>query len=249
MSWLDPVRAALDAVVEPRPVFFRDDDAGWADDRLFALLDLFLPHEIAVDVAVIPSELTDTLARRLRQRALGGSARLHQHGYAHVNHEVSGRKYEFGHARGRSDWETDVIRGQALMTDALGDLVEPVFTPPWNRCQPGLGEILLRHGFDVLSCDVTATAQAATGLTEVPVRVDWFGHRKGVRWSRPELADRIATCVMAGGSVGVMLHHAITDETERAGIRDLLALVAAHPGARTTTIREVALRQGVCDVH
>ena len=32
-------RDALDAARAPVPVFFRDDDAGWGDARLLALLD------------------------------------------------------------------------------------------------------------------------------------------------------------------------------------------------------------------
>ena len=40
-SWLQPVEAALDAAPAPVPVFFRDDDAGWGDERLLALLDAF----------------------------------------------------------------------------------------------------------------------------------------------------------------------------------------------------------------
>ena len=40
-DWLDPLRRALDASPAPATFFFRDDDVGWSDDRLFSLLDLF----------------------------------------------------------------------------------------------------------------------------------------------------------------------------------------------------------------
>jgi hypothetical protein len=53
VHWLDPVTAALDAAPAPVDVFFRDDDAGWATDRLLALLDRFAPHELPLDLAVI----------------------------------------------------------------------------------------------------------------------------------------------------------------------------------------------------
>ena len=100
----------LDALARSRPgrsstrrpapvdVFFRDDDAGWRDDRLLALLDLFAEHALPLDVAVIPAALGEPVAAELRGRA-GARLGLHQHGFAHANHEPDGRKHEFGPSR------------------------------------------------------------------------------------------------------------------------------------------------------
>ena len=76
----------------------------------------------------------------------------------------------------------------------------------------------------MLSRDVTAAPIDSYGLVEVPVTVDWFGHRKGVRWTELELAGRIAADVAGGGPVGVMLHHAVTDDEELAAIAELLKI-------------------------
>ena len=57
-GWLDPLRAALDAREEPVTFFFRDDDAGWDDPALEALLDVFEPHGLPLDVAAIPLAAT-----------------------------------------------------------------------------------------------------------------------------------------------------------------------------------------------
>ena len=43
-GWLDPLRSVLDASDEQVRFFFRDDDAGWDDDALERLLDVFEPH-------------------------------------------------------------------------------------------------------------------------------------------------------------------------------------------------------------
>lgn len=242
-GWLAPVAAALDGAERPVPVFFRDDDAGWGDDRLVALLDRFDAAGLPVDVAVIPAALTPALARELAARAAAGGARLHQHGFAHVNHEPAGRKCEFGEARCEADQAADVAAGRRLLLDALGDLVDPVFTPPWNRCTPATAAALAGQGFEVLSRDDGARRFGRPGLAEVPVTVDWFGHRKGVRWDRDELARRLAAAVAAGGPVGVMLHHAVTDDAEREAVADLLAVVAAAAAAgtaRPATIAELA---------
>ena len=238
MSWLDPVRRALDE--GPRTVFFRDDDAGWGDERLWELLDLFDRRSLPVDLAVIPAELNPALTAELTVRARAGSVHLHQHGFAHVNHEPTGRKCEFGPARSYEDQAADIARGAAILGDAFAELVEPVFTPPWNRCTVVTADVLADTGFAVLSRDSTATPLPDARILEVPITVDWFGSRKGVRWTPYELADRLASAVRTGGPVGIMLHHAVTDDAEHEDVDALLALVADHPHAALTRITAVA---------
>jgi peptidoglycan/xylan/chitin deacetylase (PgdA/CDA1 family) len=240
VSWLDPVRAALDDADAPYEFFFRDDDAGWDDEALGAVLDLFEARSLPVDVAVIPAELTSPLARSLAARAAGGVVRLHQHGLAHVNHEPAGRKCEFGLSRDLGAQLADISAGRDLLLDAFGDLVDPVFTPPWNRCSADTGAAVRAAGLRVLSRDTSAGRLDRADLAEVPVTVDWFAHRKGTRLSKDELSERIAAGVVAGGPVGVMLHHAVTDASEREAIDDLLALVAHHPAAAATNILALA---------
>src|SRR5918912_1563742 len=111
-DWLDPVRDALDAAAGPVEVFFRDDDAGWSDGRLLDLLDAFADRCVVLDLAVIPAALEPWLAGELRDRADLGEVRLHQHGYAHVNHEPAGRKCEFGPSRGRAAQAGDIAAGR-----------------------------------------------------------------------------------------------------------------------------------------
>src|SRR4051812_14387265 len=59
---------SLDAVASPVEVFFRDDDAGWGDDRLLRLVALFERHALPLDLAAIPAELSAELAAELRIR-------------------------------------------------------------------------------------------------------------------------------------------------------------------------------------
>lgn len=240
-SWLDPVHQALDGLDRPVDVFFRDDDVGWGDDRLWPLLDRFAEHALPVDLAVIPAELTEELAGELHARAAcsPGPLGFHQHGYAHVNHELEGRKYEFGPSRPRRLQQADIAAGRRRITDLL-DPVDPIFTPPWNRCTQDTGQALAELGFAVLSREGRATPLAVPGLVELPITVDWFAHRKGVRLSRPEFGDLVAGAVTAGRPVGVMFHHAIMDADERAAAGQLLALVADHPMASPGPMRALA---------
>ena len=242
MSWLDPVRRALDE--GPRTVFFRDDDAGWGDERLWELLDLFDRRSLPVDLAVIPAALNPALTAELTVRAHAGGVHLHQHGFAHVNHEPTGRKCEFGPARSYEDQAADIARGAAILGDAFAELVEPVFTPPWNRCTAVTADVLADTGFAVLSRDSTATPLPDARILEVPITVDWFGSRKGVRWTPYELADRLASAVRTGGPVGIMLHHAVTDDGEFAALGALLALLTTHPSTRAVPLAALAAVPG-----
>jgi peptidoglycan/xylan/chitin deacetylase (PgdA/CDA1 family) len=241
MSWLDAVRRALDERPDPCLVFFRDDDAGRDDGRLAAMLDRFEAHRVGVDVAVIPALVRRSLASAFQGRMDAGGVRLHQHGLAHVNHESTGRKHEFGPSRDQTRQSADVATGRRILLDWFGErALDPVFTPPWNRCTPATGRALLANGLRVLSRDHTAPPLGLPGLAEVPVTVDWFGHRKGVRFTPVELAAELADQVRGGDPIGVMLHHAVTDADELARVDELLALAAQHPAVRVASIGELA---------
>ena len=236
-SWLDPVRAALDASVEPVECFFRDDDAGRDDDGLCRLLDRSRANGVHIDVAVIPVELGARLAKLLRDQAASGLVHLHQHGFRHVNHEHNGRKYEFGPSRSHDQQLADIAEGRALMDDQLQPYVDPIFTPPWNRCTEDTAAALVNLGFRVLSCDKTAESFNRDDLVEVPVTVDWFATNKGEALTRDQIGQKIAQQVTeASRRVGVMLHHAVTDLDNLAMVDELLALVAGHPMAKSTSI-------------
>jgi hypothetical protein len=213
VRWLDPVAAALDSAAEPVPVFFRDDDAGWADGRLLALLDRFAARGLTLDVAAIPAALGDGIARELVARGVP----VHQHGLAHVNHEPDGRKHEFGPSRSRAAQRRDIEAGRALLTERVDGAVEPIFTPPWNRCTRDTALCLAELGFELLSRE--SRAEPFGVLPELSVSLDF------VRLAPDELPARFAA---ATPPIGVMFHHAEMDDAAMARADELLALLAAH---------------------
>jgi hypothetical protein len=224
VRWLDPVVAALDAAPAPVPWFFRDDDVGWRTDRVRVLVDRFERHGVPLDLAVIPHALRPGLARELRRRAGDGLA-VHQHGLAHVNHEPEGRKQEFGPSRSREAQRRDIEAGRRMLADRLGDILQPIFTPPWNRCTAATGACLAELGFSVLSREARAEPLGVPGLRELPVRVDW------VRLEVVALVARLVAAVGSGEPVGVMFHHAEMDDDAMDRTGELLALVAGHERA------------------
>jgi peptidoglycan/xylan/chitin deacetylase (PgdA/CDA1 family) len=241
-AWLDPLRRALDEAPHPVPVFFRDDDAGWADDALRALMDRFARAGVPLDVAVIPGALTRRLTAELvsRVESGGGLVALHQHGWAHANHEPQGRRCEFGPARSADDQRADLARGLAVMRAAFGPDDAPLFVPPWNRCTATTATVLAELGFAVLCRDVTATELPGSPLPELPVTADWFARRRGVRVDRDGRGDLLAAAARDGRPLGVMLHHAVTTDDDLDDLDDLLRLVAASPAVALRTMADVA---------
>ena len=231
-DWLAPLRETLDRVPSERLFFFRVDDAGWCDEGLRRLLDEFAEARIPVDVAVIPAALGRDLARELIARSRIQTLGLHQHGFAHTNHEPDGRKCEFGRRRELEDQRRDLEEGRDRLRDALGNACDPIFTPPWNRCSPETAVLLSDLGFRMLSRDETAGRVDSPPLIELPITVDWFAHRKGVRLTRNELGEKIAESASLERPTGIMLHHAVMDGDDREGVRALLRLVGDHPRAR-----------------
>jgi hypothetical protein len=237
VHWLDPVHAALDDAGATVDMFFRDDDGGWGSDRLLTLLDLFEDNALPLDLAVIPAALDRRLAEELSARAWPG---LHQHGFAHRNHEPDGRKHEFGPSRTRVEQRRDIERGAARLGELLGDRLQPIFTPPWNRCTADTGRCLVELGFRVLSRESRAAPLGLAGLCELPIRVDWFAHRHGVRLSPSEIGARIGDEIREGGPVGLMFHHAVMDAADFNRAGELLALLAGHRRARAGSILELS---------
>jgi peptidoglycan/xylan/chitin deacetylase (PgdA/CDA1 family) len=228
---LEPLAEALDAAPAPCTFFFRDDDAGWANDRLFALLDLFAAYAVPIDIAVIPAALDPEFATRLRGRreTEPGLLAFHQHGYAHANHEPAGRSCEFGPSRSAAAQRRDIAAGAQRLRRLLGE-TPPIFTPPWNRCTETTGRCLLELGFQVLARDATAAVLGVPELDEIHVSVDWARPVTG-----EAIADRCRT-----GPTGVMLHHALIGSEERRRLERLLTLLAAHENAHCVLLEDVA---------
>ena len=240
-GWLEPLHAALDARSAPVWFFFRDDDAGWDDTALEALLDVFEPHGLPLDVAAIPLAATSRTVEVITARQTSGrnDLRVHQHGLAHVNHEPVGRKCEFGVSRSRDQQLDDIASGRDVLRALFGD-VPAVFTPPWNRCAPWTGEVLHDLGFAVLSRDLSAGRAAVPGLAELPVTVDWFAKRKKVPLDRNGRGELLAEMAGGPGPVGLMLHHQVMSAQDRTDVGELLTLVDAHPEASAAHLDRLA---------
>ncbi len=245
-DWLRPVRQALARRTSPIELFVRDDDVGWAQGRLFELLDLFETHALPIDLAVIPQALDQRLADDLIERALRSAGRIgvHQHGYSHRNHESVGRKCEFGPSRPQDLQYADIAAGRERLVSHLGELAEPCFTPPWNRCTQATVDALHRLGFLRLSRDTTASALERRGLDEVPVSLDWLKQRAGVLLAKGDLACDLAEQLGGTGPIGIMLHHERMDGVQRRRLAELLTCLRRSGQVRFVNLRQLPGHRG-----
>lgn len=240
-DWLAPLVRRLDKAGRPVAVFFRNDDVGWADDDIVPLLDLFAARALPLDLSVIPAALTDATAQMLADRCTASEGRLraHQHGWRHANHEAAGRKCEFGAARAPDEQAADLKAGQERLRAMLGPFVDPIFTPPWNRCTQATADVLAAGPYRVLSRDVGAAPLDTRAVTELPVAVDWdkaLGMADGVA----ALGRAVADAVGGGCPTGIMLHHAVMDAESRDALGALLDLLAGHENARCLSMMDCA---------
>jgi hypothetical protein len=225
-AWLDPVRVSLAERGSPICLFIRDDDAGWNDDRLFRLLEIVNQHEAPMDIAAIPTAVSAPLGRALRHQLDRSDGRIavHQHGFAHTNHELAGRKSEFGPARSCAQQREDISSGRLRLQDALGRPLPGIFTPPWNRCTETTARCLAELGFEMLSCDHSAATFGIKELVEQPVHLDWSG-RHGVKNGAAAWGETIAAHLRrAGPRVGLLLHHAVLNDDDCRMLAELLTI-------------------------
>lgn len=239
-NWLDAVRDVLDNAVKPVRVFFRDDDAGWSNDRLYALLDEFAQSGMPIDLAVIPEALDQMLIDGLlfRHRQAQHLIGLHQHGYNHSNHEPIGRKCEFGISRTKNQQKDDIAKGQKLLREAFGKALDPIFTPPWNRCTQDTVGCLEDLDFRLLSRDATAAGLESSTLKQMPVHIDWSRIIKMSPDPLHELGQAIAGNLGNNDLAGIMLHHADMDEENLKPLAELLTVFVGRSNVHGLLLRD-----------
>ena len=250
---LTPVLRALDARRAPLTMFLRDDDAGWETPRLMALIDVTQAAGAAIDLAVIPQATGEALAETLCARidAAPGSIGVHQHGFAHLNHETLGRRCEFGSARSVSMQRHDLRQGRTRLRTLFGHRLDDFFTPPWNRCSAATPAVLAELGFKVLSRDRTALPQGL--LPELNVTLDWCKHSRddgrdlGPVWRT--LADAVQLHADVDAPLGLMLHHGPMTAADLDGLRGFLLALQDHGGVRWQAMRDLVPQRSLAGAH
>jgi predicted deacetylase len=223
-------------------LFFRDDDVDDDEAALRSLLDIFLSHEVPVNLEIIPGCLTDSsiaLLRRYRD-SRPDLFELNQHGWRHINHEVEGRKCEFGPSRSFEEQLADIANGKKVLEEAFGEAFSPVFTPPWNRCTTDTYRALDQLGFRALSKKKGKEELTGYSFRELSVTLDLYQWKNGATMRPAEQFISELDSQMGGlDRVGVMLHHKVMDESAFELLERLLHELRSHPFVRFHTFQSL----------
>ncbi len=172
------------------------------------MISLFVKYRVPLCLAVVPAWLTKSRLHSLQQTT--GKSSLfcwHQHGWIHKNHEISGKKQEFGESRSASNLHHDLLRGKMRLSRILGDDFYPVFTPPWNRCGQTTLHILKKLEFRAISRSSGAIPPVSNIFPDIQVNVDLHTRKeKDPQSSVDQLLLELQSSLLSGTS-GIMLHH------------------------------------------
>jgi hypothetical protein len=123
------------------------------------------------------------------------------------------------------------MMGRERMASML-DKVDPVFTPPWNRCLPETVARLTQIGFAAYSADHIVDGD---GPAMLPVRLDW---ERALR--EHNLVEALAALLSTPRlQAGIMLHH-VGMQAEGLDLLDqLLAVINQHPNIACVPMRQL----------
>lgn len=245
MTGWDALRQELDLwhrTGVPARLWWRDDDARAATVELDHLLTV--AQDLPLALAVIPVGLDPSLIARVQGM---NRVSILPHGYAHTNHEPADRKKaEFGAGRDITQAVSELRRSLALLQDAFGDQVFPLFVPPWNRIAPKIADCVADAGLKGVSTFTDRSPnRRVPGLNTHVDILDWKAKKKigHARFLGEEavLADlvgalarrRIATPDTDGTeAVGLLTHHLEHDQDSWDFLATLVRFIQDHPGVR-----------------
>jgi len=225
--------------------WLRDDDAILPTAALDQLLDVTARHQAPVTLAVIPAGTGVPLADRLSQAS---HAAVAVHGWAHVNHASQGEKKQElgGPARPAETVLAELEAGFGRLVDLFGVRFVPLLVPPWNRIDMDLLPFLDDIGFTALSVYGAEKPSPIRMLnTHVDV-MDWHGTRGGRDHAVlvGETVARLQRIFADGGTVGVLTHHLVHDETVWDFLDGLFSATCGHPACRWASVKDILADSG-----
>lgn len=234
--WHEPfpdLDASLDKVFVAAPrslrLFFRADDVAIPSGNFSRMINLFRKYETPLEMAVVPAWLrTDHAQALLHECPEAGLFRLHQHGWRHVTHQLTGKKGEFGTDRSRAVKRADLQKGRDKLLRLLGDRFEQRFTPPWNRFDAQTATLLGDLGYESVSRSSGEDRKVPLPdmLPDFPINVDLHTRNEATpAASRQALLEEMAE-ELATGHCGIMLHHQRMNDNAFAFLDGLLHAVA-----------------------
>lgn len=223
-------------------IFFRADDVAVPSKKLSRLMELFTFYRVPLSLPVVPAWLTGPRWKHLKK--MGQKTPdlwcWHQHGWRHVNHEMKGKKQEFGPSNPPSQVRLDIVRGRSRLETLMGKSFYPVFTPPWNRCNRNTLELLKKLGYHAVSRSYNSQPPSPKGLPDFQVNVDLHTRKEKdplTGWDNLFSEFRQA---MVNGLCGVMIHHQRMNDAAFDFLEFFLKKIVKQKGLFTVHFKDMA---------
>ncbi len=211
-------------------IFFRADDVAAPGKKLAKLMDIFQRRRVPLCLAMVPAWLTGSRWQYFKNLGAEDSWLWcwHQHGWRHANHEIDGKKQEFGASRNPSDIKRDLLLGKQRLEDFMGATFYPVFTPPWNRCSLTTLDLLKELDYVAVSRSCGDRPESPAKLPDFCVNLDLHTRKEldpVAGWHN--LLDELQQAV-ASDCCGVMIHHQRMNDAAFEFIDVLLKALLGH---------------------
>lgn len=224
--------------------WLRDDDAVEPTPALERLLAITAHHSTPLALAVIPAHTGRALADHLLDTPF---ASVVVHGWSHVNHAgVGEKKQELGAHRPAAGVAAELAAGFELLERLHPDRFVPMLVPPWNRIAPEIVEQLPGIGFKALSVFGREKVVPIRLINTHVDLMDWHGTRGGREHAAlvADIVGRLRQMDETGGTMGLLTHHLVHDETAWLFVDRLLRLTKDHPACQWASLPELVAGSG-----
>ncbi|MDR2605408.1 MAG: hypothetical protein LBC55_08705 [Desulfovibrio sp.] len=216
--------------------WWRDDDVGgdgWNilrrkvhERRLENMLALLDRHAVPAVFAVVPYKLRLYGSGQIALLKKYG-AYVAVHGICHRNNAGPGRKAsEFPSGCDVETALSAILKHKRELEEIFGDMLLPVFVPPWNTMCGKLEERLLASGFTMISKSNGPSGKHVDGNVDVDF-IDWG--KRDLRDERAVLADIIALLRNEDiRIIGLMNYHKVVSRRGLVFFDNLLRTLARH---------------------
>jgi peptidoglycan/xylan/chitin deacetylase (PgdA/CDA1 family) len=227
---------------KPVYVFFRADDVAVPGKNLDRLINLFATKRVPLSLSVVPAWLTRTRWQQIK--SLGRTAPLlwcwHQHGWRHKNHETTGKKQEFGPGRPSYTIRKDLILGRQRLEKLMEKDFDPIFTPPWNRCDYTTLELLKKLGYHAVSRSNGSRPSPPEGLPDFQVNVDLHTRKAGNPFEDWKCFFTELRQALLSGLCGIMIHHQRMNTPAFTFLELLLDVLAHRKGIHLVNLKTLS---------